>query len=112
MTYNIISGLLAVIFLISGLSKISGSNAGLSGTRDVGIKDLLARLIGIVEAVAAVGLIWGLKNREDSLGWYAAATLWIAMGVAIYTHFRAEKLKTAFPAFFLLTLTTVLMVIK
>lgn len=112
MTYNIISGLLAVIFLISGLSKISGSNAGLSGTRDVGINDLLARLIGVVEAVAAVGLIWGLKNRSDSYGWYAAATLWVAMGVAIYAHFRAEKLKTAFPAFFLLTLTTVLMVIK
>ena len=112
MTYNIISGLLAVIFLISGLSKISGSKAGLSGTRDVGINDLLARLIGVVEAVAAVGLIWGLKNRSDSYGWYAAATLWVAMGVAIYAHFRAEKLKTAFPAFFLLTLTTVLMVIK
>ena len=55
MIYNIISGLLAVIFLISGLSKISGSNAGLSGTRDVGINDLLARLIGVVEAVAALG---------------------------------------------------------
>jgi hypothetical protein len=53
-----------------------------------------------------------LKNRADSIGWYAAVTLWIAMGVAIYAHFRAEKLKTAFPAFFLLTLTTVLMVIK
>ena len=112
MTYNIISGLLAVIFLISGLSKISGSNAGLSGTRDVGINDVLARFIGVVEAVAAVGLIWGLKNRGDSYGWYAAATLWVAMGVAIYAHFRAEKLKTAFPAFFLLTLITVLMVIK
>ena len=112
MTYNILSGLLAVIFLISGLSKISGSNAGLSGTRDVGIKDTLARLIGVVEAVAAAGLIWGLKNRADSIGWYAAATLWVAMGVAIYAHFRANKMKTAFPAFFLLTLTTVLMVIK
>ena len=112
MIYNIISGLLAVIFLISGLSKISGSNAGLSGTRDVGIKDLLARLIGIVEAVAALGLIWGLKNPSDSIGWYAAVTLWIAMGVAIFAHFRAEKLKTAFPAFLLLFLTTVLMVIK
>jgi hypothetical protein len=53
-----------------------------------------------------------LKNRADSIGWYAAVTLWIAMGVAIYAHFRAEKLKTAFPAFFLLTLTTVLRVIK
>lgn len=112
MIYNIISGLLAVIFLISGLSKISGSNAGLSGTRDVGINDLLARLIGIVEAVAALGLIWGLKNPSDSIGWYAAVTLWIAMGVAIFAHFRAEKLKTAFPAFLLLFLTTVLMVIK
>jgi uncharacterized membrane protein YphA (DoxX/SURF4 family) len=112
MTYNIISGLLAVIFLISGLSKISGSNTGLSGTRDVGINDLLARLIGVVEAVAALGLIWGLKNPSDAIGWYAAVTLWIAMGVAIFTHFRAEKLKTAFPAFLLLFLTTVLMVIK
>ena len=112
MIYNIISGLLAVIFLISGLSKISGSNAGLSGTRDVGINDLLARLICVVEAVAALGLIWGLKNPSDSIGWYAAVTLWIAMGVAIFAHFRAEKLKTAFPAFLLLFLTTVLMVIK
>lgn len=112
MIYNIISGLLAVIFLISGLSKISGSNAGLSGTRDVGINDLLARLIGVVEAFAALGLIWGLKNPSDSIGWYAAVTLWIAMGVAIFAHFRAEKLKTAFPAFLLLFLTTVLMVIK
>lgn len=112
MIYNIISGLLAVIFLISGLSKISGSNAGLSGTRDVGINDLLARLIGVVEAVAALGLIWGLRNPSDSIGWYAAVTLWIAMGVAIFAHFRAEKLKTAFPAFLLLFLTTVLMVIK
>ena len=112
MIYNIISGLLAVIFLISGLSKISGSNAGLSGTRDVGINDLLARLIGVVEAVAALGLIWGLKNPSDSIGWYAAVTLWIAMGVAIFAHFRAEKLKTAFPAFLLLFLITVLMVIK
>jgi hypothetical protein len=112
MIYNIISGLLAVIFLISGLSKISGSNAGLSGTRDVGINDLLARLIGVVEAVAALGLIWGLKNPSDSIGWYAAVILWIAMGVAIFAHFRAEKLKTAFPAFLLLFLTTVLMVIK
>jgi hypothetical protein len=38
MTYNIISGLLAVIFLISGLSKISGSNAGLSGTQMLELK--------------------------------------------------------------------------
>ena len=112
MSYNIISGLLAVIFLISGLSKVSGTNAGLSGTRDVGINDLLARLIGVVEAIAAVGLIWGLKNRADSIGWYAAGTIWIAMGVAIYAHFRADKLKTAFPAFLLFFLTTVLMVIK
>ena len=112
MIYNIISGLLAVIFLISGLSKISGSNAGLSGTRDVGINDLLARLIGVVEAVAALGLIWGLKNPSDSIGWYAAVTLWIAMGVAIFAHFRAEKLNTAVPAFLLLFFTTVLMVIK
>jgi hypothetical protein len=112
MSYNIISGALAMIFLIAGLSKISGSKAGLSGTRDLGIKDFFARLIGVVEAVAAIGLIWGLRNPADSIGWYAAGTLWITMGVAIYAHFRADKLKTAFPAFLLFFLTTVLMVIK
>ena len=65
--HTVISLLLALIFLISGLSKASGSAAGLSGTRDVGFPDGLARLVGIFETLAASSLVIGfaLDNRED-----------------------------------------------
>ena len=45
---------LAVVFLIAGLSKASGSAAGLSGTRDVNVPDGLARLVGMLETLAAL----------------------------------------------------------
>ena len=35
---------LAVVFVVSGLSKASGNAKGLSGTRDVNVPDWLARL--------------------------------------------------------------------
>ena len=83
-THNVIVAFLALIFVISGLSKASGNEKGLSGTREVNVKDWMARLIGVV--------------------------LWVTMAGAIYFHFRANKPKTAFPAFFLLTLLSVAIV--
>ena len=50
---------LAVVFVVSGLSKASGNAKGLSGTRDVNVPDLLARLVGVVETAAALGLLHG-----------------------------------------------------
>ena len=99
---------LAVVFVVSGLSKASGNAKGLSGTRDVNVPDLLARLVGVVETAAALGLLLGLKYSW--MLWAPLMTLWALMAGAIYFHFRADKAKTSFPAFFLLTLISIALV--
>ena len=99
---------LAVIFVVSGLSKASGNAKGLSGTRDVNVPDLLARFVGLVETAAALGLLIGLKYSW--ILWAPLMTLWVIMAGAIYFHFRADKAKTSFPAFFLLTLISIALV--
>jgi uncharacterized membrane protein YphA (DoxX/SURF4 family) len=58
---TIIVAFLAVVFVISGLSKASGNEKGLSGTRDVNVPDKLARLIGFIETALALGLIISMK---------------------------------------------------
>ena len=99
---------LAVIFVVSGLSKASGNAKGLSGTRDVNVPDLLARFVGLVETAAALGLLIGLKHSW--MLWVPLMTLWALMAGAIYFHFRADKAKTSFPAFFLLTVISIALV--
>jgi hypothetical protein len=42
--------------------------------------------------------------------WAPLMTLWVIMAGAIYFHFRADKAKTSFPAFFLLTLISIALV--
>ena len=64
---------LAVVFVVSGLSKASGNAKGLSGTRDVNVPDLLARFVGLVETAAALGLLIGLKY--DWMLWVPLMTL-------------------------------------
>ncbi len=99
---------LAVVFVVSGLSKASGNAKGLSGTRDVNVPDLLARFVGLVETAAALGLLVGLKYSW--MLWVPLMTLWALMAGAIYFHFRADKAKTSFPAFFLLTIISIALV--
>jgi uncharacterized membrane protein YphA (DoxX/SURF4 family) len=99
---------LAVIFVVAGLSKASGNAKGLSGTRDVNVPDLLARFVGFVETAAALGLLIGLKYSW--MLWVPLMTLWALMAGAIYFHFRADKAKTSFPAFFLLTIISIALV--
>ena len=99
---------LAVVFVVSGLSKASGNAKGLSGTRDVNVPDLLARFVGLVETAAALGLLVGLKYSW--MLWVPLMTLWALMAGAIYFHFRANKAKTSFPAFFLLTIISIALV--
>ena len=96
---------LGVIFVISGLSKASGNEKGLSGTRDVNVPDGLARIAGAIEAILAFGLILGLKWNWMAI--FPLIGLWFTMAVAIGLHLRAGKIRTAFPAFFLLTLISI-----
>jgi uncharacterized membrane protein YphA (DoxX/SURF4 family) len=111
MTTNatIILTFLALVFVVSGLSKASGNEKGLSGTRDVNVKDGIARVIGVFEALLAFGLILGLK--WNWMAYFPLVGLWFFMAGAVFTHFRAGKLKTAFPAFFLLTLISIALVL-
>ena len=106
---TVIVAFLAVIFVISGLSKASGNEKGLSGTRDVNVKDGIARVIGVFEALLALGLILGLK--WNWMAYFPLLGLWFIMAGAVFVHFKANKAKTAFPAFFLLTLISIALVL-
>jgi uncharacterized membrane protein YphA (DoxX/SURF4 family) len=106
---TIVLAFLAVIFVISGLSKASGNDKGLSGTRDVNVKDGLARVIGFFEALLAFGLVLGLK--WNGLAYPALIALWFIMAGAVFVHFKAGKVRTAFPAFFLLTSISIALVL-
>lgn len=105
--HTVITLLLAVIFLIAGLSKASGSAAGLSGTRDVNFPDGAARLVGSIETLAALSLVVGFALDNEILKSYGFVGIWVIMSGAIFFHFRANKVRTAFPAVLLLILATV-----
>ena len=105
--HTVLTLLLALMFLISGLSKASGSNAGLSGTRDVGFPDGLARLVGIFEILAASSLVIGFALENSDLRLYGFVIIWFTMAGAIFFHFKANKIRTGFPAMLLIVLTTI-----
>ena len=105
--HTIITLFLAVVFLIAGLSKASGSAAGLSGTRDIGFPDGAARLVGIFETLAALSLVIGFALDNKDLKTYGFIFIWVVMAGAIFFHFKANKARTAFPAMLLLIITTV-----
>jgi hypothetical protein len=103
---TVLTLLLSVLFLISGLSKASGSSAGLSGTRDIGFPDGAARLVGSIETLAALSLVVGFALDNRILEQYGLIAIWVIMAGAIFFHFRANKIRTAFPAMLLLVLAT------
>jgi uncharacterized membrane protein YphA (DoxX/SURF4 family) len=106
----IIVAFLAVIFVISGLSKASGNDKGLSGTREVNVPDWFARVVGFLETLLALTLIVSMK--WNWMLFFPLIGLWIIMAGAVYVHFRANKLRTAIPAFFLLTLISIALVLN
>ena len=105
--HTVISLVLALIFLIAGLSKASGSNAGLSGTRDVGFPDGLARFVGLFETLAASALVIGFALDNSDLELYGFIAIWFIMAGAIFFHFKANKVRTGFPAMLLIILATI-----
>lgn len=103
-THSVLTIILALIFAVSGIAKASGNAKALIVTREIGVRDALARVVGVIEALSAFGLVIGTK--VVFIEWLSLSTLWFTMMGAIYFHFRANKPKTAFPAFFLWTLTS------
>lgn len=103
-----ISAFLALVFLISGLMKASGQERGLSTTRGVKVRDSVARVVGVIEVLAAFGILIGMRNSV--IQWLAFVVLWFDMGGAMYLHLRAQKIQASFPPFFLLTLISIALV--
>lgn len=112
-TVNVIlTCLLALIFLLSGISKASGNDKGLSGTREINVPDAIARLVGFFEVLLALGLIIGIYDSwfTSAIGWLSLVGAWCTMAVALILHFRAGKAASGLPAFILLTVASVALV--
>ncbi len=103
----VLSIILALIAAIAGISKVSGNPKGLAGARDVGSPDGLSRLAGMLELLAGISIVIGLVMDFLDLIVWGLVTLWIVMLGALFFHFRARKVRTAFPAFLIITVTTV-----
>ena len=109
MLHTVITILLALLFLFSGLGKASGSAKALDrGTRAIGVPDGLARFTGAMEALGALGLVVGFKF--SGIAWAALIGLWITMAGAMFFHFKAKDTKGAMAPFVLLILITVAIV--
>ena len=76
------------------------------------VKSYKLASIGLVEAVAAIGLIYAIRYPDELIGWLAILVLWIAMGIAVFAHSKANKMKTSAPAVVLLLLLSVVLVIN
>lgn len=104
----ILSSALALIFVITGLAKASGNPRAMATTRAVNVSDRWGRFIGVIEAIAALGVLIGLRNAF--IQWISLVILWVIMSGAMYFHFKVEKIKESFPPFFLLTIISVALV--
>lgn len=103
----ILSIALALIGAVSGVAKVSGNPKGLAGARDVGSPDGLSRLAGMLELLAGISIVIGLVMDFLDLIVWGLVTIWIVMLGALFFHFRARKVRTAFPAFLIITAATV-----
>ncbi len=111
LTHNILLGLLAVLFLVSGAMKLSGNPKGLTGLREISLGNRSARFLGLIEAVSAIGLIYAIRYPEELTGWLAILILWIEMGALVYAHSRANKMRSSAPVLVLLILLSIVLVI-
>lgn len=103
----VISILLAVMMSISGIAKVSGNPRGMAGARAVGSPDGLSRLAGMLELLAGISIVIGLVMDFVDLIVWGLVTIWIVMIGALFFHFRSRQIKTGFPAFVILTLSTI-----
>lgn len=93
----VVTVLLAVLFLYTGLPKVLGAARSLAFRDHLGVPPSQWRLIGLLELAAVAGLLLGFAL--PALGLAAAAGLLILTAGAIATHRRAgDPLRAAAPA--------------
>ncbi|BBH20048.1 hypothetical protein Back11_13930 [Paenibacillus baekrokdamisoli] len=108
---NILGGLLALIFLMAALGKITGSKMHVDGFRQWGLPQWFRVVTGIVEFVGAAALIIGFWEHS----WTAVGAL--LLGVTsiggILTHIRVkDSFKQTFPIIFLGILSFIVFFIR
>jgi hypothetical protein len=72
----------------------------------VGFPDGLARLVGIFETLASSSLLIGFALDNSDLKLYGYVIIWFVVAGTIFFHFRANKIRTGFPAMLLIILAT------
>ena len=103
----IITIVLALVSSVSGIAKVSGNPRALSAPRSVGSPDGLSRLAGMLELLAGISIVLGLVLDFIDLIVWGLVTIWIVMIGALFFHFKSGKIKCGFPAFAILTVTTI-----
>ncbi|MFC5401160.1 DoxX family protein [Cohnella soli] len=108
--FRIVQGLLAAVFLMSGLMKVFVSSEEIRTlyTEMLGYNVGFMRIVGLVESLAAIGLIAGYRWPRFIL--VSSGTLAIIMaGATISTLVSGQGAVTAGPPFVLLALALVLL---
>ncbi|MBP1990083.1 DoxX family protein [Paenibacillus eucommiae] len=103
--------LLGLAFIMGGFGKITGSKMHVEGFKKWGLPQWFRVVTGLVELIAAVGMIVGIWTNS----WAAAAALVLAitMFVAILVHVRIkDSLKDTFPAILLFVLSVVVLLLR
>jgi putative oxidoreductase len=107
----ILQGLLALMFLMAGLGKITGSKMHVEGFKHWGLPQWFRVVTGLVELVGAVALIIGFWTPS----WTAVGALLLGVTAigGILTHLRVkDSFKQTFPIIFLAALAVVVFFIR
>ena len=84
----ILQGLLALIFIMAGFGKITGSKMHIEGFKKWGYPQWFRVVTGVIELVAAVLLIVGFWNGTVAI---IGAAILVAVGIGgVITHLRIK----------------------
>ncbi|MDC3418706.1 DoxX family protein [Aquibacillus salsiterrae] len=107
-TVRILQGLLAVGFLMFGFMKVSGDPTQVDAFTNIyGYGTGLMYVVGVVEIIAAIGLVIGFWKKN--LVPIFSGLLVVVMAGAVFTHFIAgQGFGVAMTPLILLTLAVIL----
>lgn len=111
---TVLSVLLAVVFLVSGLSKIAGPQAGQrrADITRLGLPASVTPVIGLIEVVAAGLLLAGVASDDPDLARLGAGVLVLTMLGAVSAHLRVrDSLAHTAPAAVLGVLAVVTLIV-
>ena len=107
----VLQGLLAIMFLMAGIGKITGSKMHMEGFKQWRLPQWFRVVTGIVEFVGAVALIIGYWKPS----WAAAGALVLGLtaigGILIHIRVR-DTFKQTFPILFLGILAVVVFLLR